>query len=176
MIRRPNALFAIAGVVAIAAPVFAKDREWKIGTLLDSKSTRTRIVTGSSTQYDTTANTSGSVDSAGGISANTTISGSAQTQIHSLTLQENDLVIVGDQYLFVVRDEVRKRSGGGLIGVAVNSIANSKHGCRLIVNDPVRYSQDKSAMYVLDEDKKECKMEIVRQERINPSQTGAQAR
>jgi hypothetical protein len=156
----------VAAFLAIAAISFAKDRDWKVGTLLDSKSTKTYVQTGSSTQSDATANTSGSVDSAGGFNASTTASGSSQTQIHSLTIQDTQFVIVGDQYLFVVSDTVEKSHGRGLVGLVGNAVVNSKHGCRLIVNDPVKYFQDKSVMYVLDADGKECKMDLARQERI----------
>jgi hypothetical protein len=44
-------------------------------------------------------------------------------------------------------------------------IANRRHGCRFIVGDNVKYSQEKGDLWVLDADGKEFKVPILRQER-----------
>jgi hypothetical protein len=44
-------------------------------------------------------------------------------------------------------------------------IVNRKHGCRFIVGEDIRYSQQKGYLWVLDPDDKECKTEIIRQEK-----------
>jgi len=44
-------------------------------------------------------------------------------------------------------------------------IANHRHGCRFVVGDDVKYSQERGDLWVLDADGKECKEPILRQER-----------
>jgi hypothetical protein len=130
------------------------DRVWKTGTVLDSQSAKTFVETGTSTQARATVTTYG-------FGANAT--GSSETQINRIAVKDTQLLIVTEEFLYVVQESTVK--GAGLVGM----IANRKHGCRVIVNDPIRYSQERSALYLMDPDNKVCKMEIVRQER--PVQT-----
>jgi hypothetical protein len=148
----------------------AKQIDWKTGRVLDTQSAKTFVQTGSSTQANATANTFGTASSttsgnfsSGTYSGTTGVHGTSETQIHSMTIQETQLLIVTNEFLYVVTDTVQK--GIGLNGSLARAIANRKHGCHVIVNDPVQYSQDKSTLLLMDVDGKVCKMEIVRQER-----------
>jgi len=55
-------------------------------------------------------------------------------------------VITGGKYAYTILDQ-------------------QKHGRRFIIGDDVKYAQDKRKLYVLDADGKECKLDIIRQER-----------
>jgi len=149
----------------------AADRAWKTGKVLDSQSAKTYVQTGSSMQTNGTATTAGTDTgtTSGGISTGTyvgTTTGheTSETQIHSMTVQDTQLLIVADDFLYVVNDTVLK--GRGLYGIAGRAIANRQHGCHVIIGDPVQYSQEKSDLFVKDVDGKVCKMEIMRQERV----------
>jgi hypothetical protein len=77
-----------------------------------------------------------------------------------------NLIVVGVDYLYTVQDS--RRHDLPLTSV----MANREHGCRFIVGDEVKYAQenrDKRHLYVLDADGKECKLDIVRQERREAS-------
>jgi hypothetical protein len=83
-----------------------------------------------------------------------------------MTINDTQLLIVADDFLYVVNDSVEKGIGLGLNGSLARAIANRKHGCHVIIGDPVEYSQEKATLMVKDVDGKVCKMEIVRQERV----------
>lgn len=162
---------AFLAVVASVCAVAADKRDWKTGKVLDSQLAKTFVQTGSSTQTNATATTSGTVNATtfGGTTTGTyggatTASGTSETQIHSMTIQDTQLLIVADDFLYVVNDTVLK--GIGLNGSVARAIINRKHGCHVIIGDPVQYAQDKATLFVRDVDGKECKMEIVRQERV----------
>jgi hypothetical protein len=164
--------FTLAFVVAVSAGA-ADHRDWNTGKVLDSQTAKTFVQTGASTQSHATANSNGSAtaNTFGGTtsatySGTTTTNGVSETQVHTMIVQDNQLLIVGNEFLFLVNDSVEKGVGIGLHGSLSRAIANRKHGCRLIINDPVQYAQDKAALYVKDVDGKECKMDIVKQERL----------
>jgi hypothetical protein len=150
---------------------------WKTGKLLDSQSAKTYIQTGASTESAAsgTAFTNGTVTDSGFGNASysgatmATATGNAETQIHSMAIQSTQLMIIGDEYVYVVEDNVEKAVGSALRGSLARAIANRKHGCRYVVGDPIDYAQEKSHLYVRDDDGKECKLDIVRQARL---QTG----
>ena len=75
--------------------------------------------------------------------------------------RESEVRIVGEIYEYIAYDSTT--ADAGLLG---RTLANRKHGCRFIVNDEVKYSQEKKTLYVLDADGKECKLDILRQERL----------
>lgn len=88
-----------------------------------------------------------------------------------ITIRESQVLIVGSEYAYVINDATAKQSLnpiGSHIGlVAINrATANRGKGCRYIVGDPISYWQEKDKLHVRDADGKECKVEIVRQERI----------
>ncbi len=59
-----------------------------------------------------------------------------------MNLQESQLVIVTADFLFVVSDTVEK--GHGLYGSVARAIDNRKHGCHIIIGDPVDFYQEKT--------------------------------
>jgi hypothetical protein len=70
------------------------------------------------------------------------------------------VIVVGDDYVYTVQDSIQK--GGGLL---TRALANRKRGCRFIVGEEIQYAQDKGNLSVLDADGKECKLQIIRQEK-----------
>jgi hypothetical protein len=164
---------ALAGLLVLspAAQAF-KDRDWKMGKLLDSQSAKTFVQTGSSTQAQGTAYTSGSASTSGtqtsattSYGSTTTARGTSETQIHNMAIQETQLLIVTGDFLSVVSDSVQK--GVGAYGALARAIENRKHGCHVIVNDPIKFAQEKNAVYVIDVEGEECKKDLVRQERVS---------
>jgi hypothetical protein len=109
---------------------------WNTGMVLDSTSSRTYMPTGATTQV----------------------------------IQETQLRIAGLEYEYVVNDPLIKIVGNPLDGSVDESLARSAanrwHGCRFIVGGNALYWQEGAKLHVLDEDGKECKLDIVRQERI----------
>jgi hypothetical protein len=72
-------------------------------------------------------------------------------------------VIKGQQYTYSVDEISASPTHSGLLTRALDA----PHHCRLIVGDPVKYAQKKSTVYVVDADAKECKLELIRQERTS---------
>jgi hypothetical protein len=140
-----------------AAQKSKKEPEWKTGKVLDSRVAKSSVATGATTTTTGTAN----ADTTG----QTTINSTSSTHFDFTTIRDNQLVIVGDEFAYVIED-TRVTGGGGLVGLAERSIANRKHGCRFIVGDNVKYWQEKAVLHVRDADDKECKTDIVRQERL----------
>ena len=85
-----------------------------------------------------------------------------------MAIQETELLIVGVEYEYVINDFVLKSVGNPLHGSLTRAMANRGHGCRFIVGDFALYYQEGAKLHVLDEDGKECKLDIVRQQRIKP--------
>jgi len=142
--RRGSRLLVL---VSLAVYVDAADtRDWKMGRVLDSTAAKTYVVS-SATTTDTEA-------------------GTGETQVRNMAIQTTQLVIVGNQYAYLIDDSVQKAVGLDLQGSLRRAIANRKHGCRYIVGDSIQYAQEKSSLYVRDADGKECKLDIVRQERL----------
>jgi hypothetical protein len=156
MIRLPK---AVALMVFSAVFLFGgKDRDWQTGKVLDSLAARTYIQTGAST----TATTSGGLAPYYGAGSSV----SSNTRIDQTAIQDTQLWIVGSEYSYVVNDSVQKAVGVPTHGIIRRSIANRKHGCRFVVGDEIKYSQEKANIYVLDPDGKVCKLDILRQERV----------
>lgn len=83
----------------------------------------------------------------------------------SIFVQNTQLVIAGEEFAYVIND--RKQGGfPNVSGAVINAVENRRHGCRFIVNDQVRFYQDKATLHVIDADGKECQTDIVRQERL----------
>ena len=117
------------------------------------------------TGASSTATTNGTVT---GTSTEATVNATTTTNshVHYMAIQDTQLLLVGDEYSYVVDDPVAKSVGLPTHGIVTRSIMNRKHGCRFIIGDDVRYAQEKSKLFVLDADGKECKLDIVRQERV----------
>ena len=85
----------------------------------------------------------------------------------TLDIRSTQLLILGTEFTFVVdRSSLRTWRGkpGLILGSAVASMTH--RSCRFIIGDPIKYSQVKGQLYVLDPDGRQCKLEIVRQERL----------
>lgn len=152
-------MLALAACLLASALFAAKQRDWKTGKVIDSTMSQNSYVTGAVT--NSSAN--------GGITATTignTTTGTANAQstssttVQRVTVQRNELLILGDDYSYIIEDTHRK--GGPLLATA---LANRKHGCRFIVGDDIKYAQEKGDLWVIDADGKECKVPIVRQQK-----------
>jgi hypothetical protein len=137
--------------------------------LLDSVSTKTYRQTGTTTTQTNAPHNSIVINNnAGGLNTvpppdfSSAAPSVTTTQINGITLKETQLLIVGSDYLFAVSDNAPVAFGAlGMKGVG-------RRPCPLAVNDPVTYARERDILYVLDMDGKECKMAIIRQERVNP--------
>jgi hypothetical protein len=84
----------------------------------------------------------------------------APTQIQQghATVKENHVVIEGVDYTYTINDETVRQPG--------TISFDHAHGCRYIVGEEIQYATEKRLMYVRDVDCKECKVEILRQEKL----------
>jgi hypothetical protein len=148
-------------LVVVSFTLLGETHVWKTGKVLDSQSTRRLMETGMSS----TATTNGAVT---GTNTDNTVNATTTTNshVHYMAIQDTQLLIAGDGYSYVVDDSVAKSVGLPTHAIVTRSIMNRKHGCRFIIGDDVRYAQEKSKLFVLDADGKECKLDIVRQERV----------
>jgi hypothetical protein len=114
--------------LAFSLLIFAatKERDWKIGKLLDSTASTRHVTVGPSS---TTCSPSPQI-----VCPNT----------YHIEVKTNRLTILGDGYVYT---------------------AETKRNNRFIVGDEIKYAQDKRSLYVLDADGKECRLDIVRQEK-----------
>jgi hypothetical protein len=136
-------------LVSASCCIAGKEHDWQTGTVLDSESGRTYLqtrATTTATAYGSTAN--------------------ANTRIDHTAIQDTQLWIVGKEYTYVVDDSVQKAVGLPTHGIITRSIANRKHGCRFVVGDEIKYAQEKGKLFAIDADGRECKLDIVRQERL----------
>lgn len=140
-------LMIFADFVLAVSGYAAKDHTWSNAFTVDAKTARTYVPTGITAQAGTAGTTAW-----------------ATAQLHSMTIQETQLVIVSPEFLFVVNDTTEKSHS--LYGIAGRAIANHKRGCRIIINDPIVYYVERSTVYVIDADGRECKLDLIRQERI----------
>ncbi len=173
-------------LVCAGVSTFAADHNWSVGQVLDANATRNIVQTGTTFQANTygtaTAFTNGSVsrnyDGSATVNATTQVSGQSTTvggaQMHHTVFQDNHVLIKGDDYVYAVDDLSLKAVGMPTYGIVGRAIANRKHGCRMVVGDPIRYEQAKNKLFVQDADGKVCKLDIVRQERVvNPESASA---
>jgi hypothetical protein len=97
-----------------------------------------------------------------------TRSGIAPTAESIPTIRDTDLMILGDEFAYVIEDS-RVSGKTSLVGLTERAISNRHHGCRFIVGDDVKFYQEKAVLHILDADGKECKAEVLRQERLKPN-------
>jgi hypothetical protein len=150
-------------ILALALPLLSAKKpepQWKTGKILDSRLAKSSVPVGSTTNTTSTATATGS-DGLATASGQST----SATSIDFANIRDNQLVILGDEFAYVVED-TRVSGGHGLIGITEHAIANRKHGCRFIIGDDVKYWQEKATLHVLDADGKECKVDVLRQERL----------
>lgn len=150
-------------VFAMSIPLLAAKKpepQWSTGRVLDSRLAKSSVPVGSTTSTTSTATATGSegVSTASGQST-------SSTSVDFANIRDNQLVILGSEFGYIVED-TRISGGHGLVSVTAHAIANRKHGCRFIVGDDVKYWQEKATLHVLDADGKECKVDILRQERL----------
>jgi len=130
----------------LSALIFAakKERDWKTGKITDSVISQGQYTWGHST---TTANTTGTIspDYGAGSTVRTTTTATT-TGPHSIPIETTTLTVRGDEYEYKAQ-------------------TNRRRGCRFIVGDETKYAQEKRNFYVIDADGKECRLNIVRQER-----------
>ena len=156
-------LLTLTFVLLLPAAGKKLQRSWKTGRVLDSSTTERTYATGAVTNSTGTATATGSATTVGPTttgSATATGSSTSTTTIQHVTVQSNELLILGIDYLYVIRDERRK--GGPILATALH---NRHHGCRFIVGEDVKYAQEKGDLYVIDADGKECKTPILRQQK-----------
>jgi hypothetical protein len=169
-------------IICAGSASFAANHNWSTGQVLDANAKRDIVQTGTTFQSSTygtaTATTNGSVANSGAISTvNATTEASGQTttiggaQAHHTVFQDNRVIIRGGDYLYTVDDLSLKAVGMPTHGLITRAIANRKHGCRMVVGDPIQYEQTKDKLFVQDADGKVCKLDIVRQERIAKAQS-----
>ncbi len=146
-----------------------KDRDWKVGRVQDSTSSKSTLTTGATSTTNTSgtgsATTSGTAVG-GSLNATTNASSRSQqttdTTIQHMTIRETELLVIGADYAYVIEDPFATH--GPLI---TRAVMNHKHGCRFIIGEDIKYVQDKGKLIVLDPDGKECKLDIVKQERVH---------
>jgi hypothetical protein len=85
-----------------------------------------------------------------------------------LTIREKELALVSHDFAYIIND-TRTQVNSNMTTTIVRAVANRHHGCRYIVGDDIRFYQDKAILHVIDVDGKECKAEVMRQERIRKS-------
>jgi hypothetical protein len=147
--RHIYATLLVLGFAAASADA-KKEIDWMTARVLDSHTAKTYVESSAST--NTTA-----------ASSTTSVS---QTKINTMAIQETQLLIAGSEYAYLISDPVTKPVGLPTHGIVTRAIANRGHGCRFVVGDDIRFYQEKSALHVVDADGKECKLDILRQERL----------
>ena len=149
---------AIAPARLLAAE---KVRDWKTGKVQDSAVDKSVYRTRSSASASTIGAISPDYGAGSTVHATTT----ANTRVRNVTVKTNTLVILGDEYAYTVEDASQRTDSlraGSLLGAA---LATRKHGCRFIVGEEIKYAQEKDRLYILDADGKECRLDILRQEK-----------
>jgi hypothetical protein len=124
---------------------------WSTGKLLDSQAAKTYFQSGATTTASSTTSGSGSATTYGNTtmgSATAQTNGNAATRIHNMAIESTQLLIVGDEYTYLVKYNVEKAVGSPVQGSLGRAIANRKHGCRYIVGDSIQYAQEKSNLWV----------------------------
>jgi hypothetical protein len=84
----------------------------------------------------------------------------------ALTVRDDQLALKGKEFVYVIEDTRISGLGHGVLGIAERTVTNKHRGCHFIIGDDVMYYQDKASLHILDADGKECKLDILRQERL----------
>ncbi len=138
-------------LLGISCLMFAGDKHrWKAGRVLDSEAVNAYLR---------------------GVPA------TAAPASHHMELRSTELLIVGDEYAYVIEERVEKREEQEVdfyYDSMGRAIRNDKHGCSYIVNDWISYAHEGgNTLYVNDVHGKTCKLDIVRQERLEPKEIKA---
>jgi hypothetical protein len=73
---------------------------------------------------------------------------------------------VSDEFAYIINDTRTQGGFSSVSGAIGHAISGRHYGCRFIVDDSVKFYQDKAILHVIDTDGKECKAEVLRQERL----------
>lgn len=133
----------VAALLASGLVAAKKEHDWQTGKVLDSAASKQYVPTGAVVQPNY-----------GGPYAPT------QIQQGHATVKENHVVIEGSDYTYTINDQTVRQPG--------TITFDHAHGCRYIVGEEIKYAAEKRLMYVRDVDGKECKVEILRQEKLPP--------
>jgi hypothetical protein len=166
-------------VLLCACTAFAKDRNWQTGRVLNAAMSRQVYDLGSVSSTSGTATASGTGTANMGATATTvgnttTMQGTAvanssatargqsntYTAIQRAAVRSDELLLVTEKYIYVIEDTRSYMPGRPL----ANALNNRHHGCRYIVGEDIKYSQEKGFLWVLDPDGRECKVAILRQQ------------
>lgn len=137
---RAGTLAALLSAIALAGK---HERDWQTGRVLDTD--RSQIYLGTTGDTTTAGTIQGKADAAGNISGTYSGSGAVHQRAKYAT-QEHEL-IEGDQYVYLVARVLHWRWS---------------KASNLTVNAPVRFAVEKHSMYVLDDDGREHKTQIVK--------------
>jgi len=128
-------------IIASLTLAAADHHVWHTGRVVDTQASKSSAYSGASTD--------------------SWIPGSTTTTIQRTTIRDTDVTIVGTEYMYVAEDSDATTPG-------TIKVLNRKHGCQYIIGEDIRYVQEKSKLLVLDANGKQCKLDIVRQERVQP--------
>jgi hypothetical protein len=141
---RAFVFFALALALASAVVAGEKQRDWQMGKVLDTQ--RQRYFAG----------TVGGGSTNGTVNTDTgTYHGQSDDSSTAIYRVYETFVIEGDQYVYLAQEHLRWRW---------SKAAN------VTVNGPVKYAVEKRKLYVMDEDRKEHEMEIVKKTLRQPDQ------
>ena len=118
-----------------------KDQDWKTGKVLDSATAKTYVSAGDQSTVPAAI-------------------------FQSMTIRDTQLVIAGDEFAYVIEDTRTQGGFSTVHGAIIHAVVSRHHGCRFIVGDSVKFFQEKAVLRVIDADGKECKAEVLRQERV----------
>jgi hypothetical protein len=136
-------------VIALAYPCFgAKKRDWQPGKVLDADVYEYQTQSGS--------HTGGRVDGKGNVGLDTTNS--------TETVKQTRYVIIGGSYRYVVEETNASSDWGPDHALITRRL---RRRCHLIVGDSIQFAEDRTTLRLIDADGRECKLEVLRQERIS---------
>jgi hypothetical protein len=134
-------------LLGISCLVLAADkRDWKAGRVLDAETVNAYI-------------------------GSTSVS--PKTSTHGMKLRSTELLILGDEYAYVIEEQVEKDEQEATFHYdrLGRPIRIGQHGCHYIVNAWISYAYEGgNKLYVNDINGKTCKLDHVRQERLQPKE------
>jgi hypothetical protein len=136
-------------LVSASCCIAGKGHDWQTGTVLDSESGRTYL----QTRATTTATAYGST-------------ATANTRIDHTAIQNTQLWIVGKSIPTSLTTAFKRLSGFRRTVSSPDQLRTGSEDARFVVGDEIKYSQEKSKLFAIDADGRECKLDIVRQERL----------
>jgi hypothetical protein len=148
-----TAVALVLAATALIAKDSAKNHDWKTGKVLNSKTAKTYVPVGATTNTTVTA-------------AGNTAAATSRTTIQTMAIRDTQLLIVSDECAYLTEDTRAQSGFTNVHSAVISAVSGRHHGCRFIVGDDVKFYQDKAILHVIDADGKECKSEVLRQERL----------